>query len=121
MRYPPPDCVRFTLSKKASTNFVRPVGRPWDEKTANKWYRFAQLSHAFGQNDQAAAAYRGSADLSPKQAFPLGGLGWALYEAGRYQEAIAAFEEAEKRQPGYLKSAPEVEKRYQESLAAVKG
>ncbi|MGA8441005.1 MAG: tetratricopeptide repeat protein [Candidatus Sulfotelmatobacter sp.] len=92
-----------------------------DEKAANTWYRFAQLSHAFGQNDQAAAAYRRAADLSPKQAFPLGGLGWALYEAGRYQEAIAAFEEAEKRQPGYLKSAPEVEKRYQESLAAVKG
>jgi len=92
-----------------------------DEKTANTWYRFAQLSHAFGQNEQATPAYRRAADLSPKQAFPLGGLGWALYESGRYQEAIAAFEEAEKREPGYLKSAPEVDKRYQESLAVVKG
>jgi tetratricopeptide (TPR) repeat protein len=90
-----------------------------DEKTANMWYRFAQLSHAFGKNDQAIPAYRRAADLSPKQAFPLGGLGWALYESGRYQEAIAAFEEAEKREPGYLKSAPEVDERYKESLAAV--
>jgi tetratricopeptide (TPR) repeat protein len=92
-----------------------------EEKTANTWYRFAQLSHDFGQNDQAISAYRKAADLSPKQAFPLGGMGWALYESGRYQEAIAAFEEAEKREPGYLKSAPEVDKRYQESRAAIKG
>lgn len=92
-----------------------------DEKTANTWYRFANLAHEFGRNDEAAAAYRKAADLSPKQAFPLGGLGWALYDAGRYQEAIAAFEEAEKRQAGYLKSAPEVQKRYEQSLAAVKG
>jgi tetratricopeptide (TPR) repeat protein len=92
-----------------------------DEKVANTWYRFAKLAHDFGRNDEAATAYRKAADLSPRQAFPLGGLGWALYDAGRYQEAIAAFEEAEKRQPGYLKSAPDVEKRYQESLAAVKG
>lgn len=92
-----------------------------DEKVANTWYRFAKLAHDFGRNDEAVTAYRKAADLSPKQAFPLGGLGWALYDAGRYQEAIAAFEEAEKRQPGYLKSAPEVEKRYEESLAAAKG
>lgn len=93
-----------------------------DEKVANTWYRFANLAHAFGHNDDAATAYRKAADLDPKQqAFPLGGLGWALYDARRYREAIAAFEEAEKRQPGYLKSAPEVQKRYEESLAAVQG
>jgi Tfp pilus assembly protein PilF len=92
-----------------------------EEKTANTWYRFANLAHEFGSNDEAAIAYRKAADLSPKQAFPLGGLGWALFDAGRYQEAISAFEAAEKREPGYLKSAPEVEKRYKESLAAVKG
>jgi len=61
-----------------------------DEKTANTWYRFAELSHAFGQNDQAIPAYRRAADLSPKQAFPLGGLGWALYQSGRYQEGLIA-------------------------------
>ncbi len=92
-----------------------------DEKTANTWYRFAKLAHEFGRNGDAAAAYRKAADLSPKQAFPLGGLGWALYDAGRYQEAIAAFEEAEKREAGYLKKAPEVQKLYEQSLAAVKG
>lgn len=92
-----------------------------DEKVANTWYRFANLAHAFGHNDDAAAAYRKAADLDPKQAFPLGGLGWALCDAGRYREAVAAFEEAEKRQPGYLKSAPEVQKRYEQSLAAVQG
>jgi tetratricopeptide (TPR) repeat protein len=92
-----------------------------EEKIANTWYRFANLAHEFGSNDEAAIAYRKAADLSPKQAFPLGGLGWALFDTGRYQEAISAFEAAEKREPGYLKSAPEVEKRYKESLAAVKG
>ena len=92
-----------------------------DEKSANTWYRFANFAHEIKQNDQAIEAYRKAADLDPKQAFPLGGLGRALYDAGRYQEAIAAFEEAEKRQPGYLKSAPEVQKRYEQSLAASKG
>lgn len=110
--------ARVTQFKEKMLARVRPKE---DEKTANTWYRFAQLSQDFGENGQAIPAYRRAADLSPKQAFPLGGMGWALYESGRYQEAIAAFEEAEKREPGYLKSAPEVDKRYQESLAAVKG
>jgi superkiller protein 3 len=92
-----------------------------EEKVANTWYRFANLAHDFGHNEDAATAYRKAADLDPKQAFPLGGLGWALHDAGRHREAIAAFEEAEKRQPGYLKSAPEVQKRYEQSLAAVQG
>jgi superkiller protein 3 len=92
-----------------------------DEKVANTWYRFANLAHDFGHNEDAATAYRKAADLDSKQAFPLGGLGWALHDAGRYREAIAAFEEAEKRQPGYLKSSPEVQKRYEQSLAAVQG
>lgn len=97
-------------------------GRPKpDEKVANTWYRFGNLAKEFGRTDDAAAAYRKTADLDPKQAYPLGGLGWVLCDAGRYQEAVAAFEEAEKRQPGYLKSAPEVQKLYERSVAAVKG
>jgi tetratricopeptide (TPR) repeat protein len=99
---------------------VRARPKP-DEKTANTWYRFANMAHEFSQNGEAAIAYRKAADLSPKEAFPLGALGSALHDAGRHQEAVAAFEEAEKRQPGYLKSAPDVEKSYKESQAALKG
>lgn len=92
-----------------------------DVKVADTWYRFGNLAHNFGRNGDAAAAYRKAADLDLKQAFPLGALGSALHDAGRYREAIAAFEEAEKRQPGYLKSAPEVQRRYEQALAEISG
>jgi hypothetical protein len=44
-----------------------------------------------------------------------------LFRSGRYKEAVAAYEEAEHRQSGYLDAAPELKKHYLESLAALRG
>jgi tetratricopeptide (TPR) repeat protein len=92
--------------------------RPKDEeKSAQVWYGYGSMAREFGRFDEALIGYRRAAELSPNEAFRFGALGWAYYDLRRYREAIDAFEEAEKRQPGYLKDTPEVWKRYQESLA----
>ena len=95
--------------------------RPKDEETsAEAWYGYGSMAQDFRLFEEALTGYRKATELSPNEAFRFGALGWAYYDLHRYREAVDAFEQAEKKQPGYLKSAPEVLKRYQESLAAVK-
>ena len=92
-----------------------------DEKSAEAWNRYGMMAQEFGRFQEELTAYRKAAESSPNEAFRFGAVGWAYYDLHRFREAVEAFEQAEKKQPGYLKSAPEVLKRYQESLAIVRG
>jgi len=97
------------------------AARPGPEvQNSDRYHRFARFLQELGRLEDAALAYRKAADLDTNEVPPLGGLGWVLHDLGRHKEAVAAFEEAERRQSGYLNSAPEVKRRYEESLAALK-
>jgi tetratricopeptide (TPR) repeat protein len=90
-------------------------------QTSDSYYTFANLLKQLGRLPEAAKAYRRAADLDTNEVPPLGGLGEVLHDLGRHQDAVAAYEEAEHRRSGYLNSAPELKKHYEESLAALKG
>jgi tetratricopeptide (TPR) repeat protein len=90
-------------------------------QTSDSYYTFANLLKELGRLPEAAKAYRKAADLDANEVPPLGGLGEVLHDLGRHQEAVAAYEEAEHRRSGYLNSAPELKKHYEESLVALKG
>jgi len=98
------------------------AARPGPEvQNSDRYYRFANFLNELGRFEDAALAYRKAADLDTNEVPPLGGLGEAFFALGRYKEAVAAYEEAEHRQSGYLDAAPELKKHYLESLAALKG
>jgi tetratricopeptide (TPR) repeat protein len=98
------------------------VARPAPEvQNSDRYYRFAKFLEELGRLEDAALAYRKAADLDTNEVPPLGGLGEVFYALRRYQQAVAAYEEAEHRQSGYLDAAPELKKHYLESLAALKG
>jgi tetratricopeptide (TPR) repeat protein len=90
-------------------------------QTSDSYYTFANLLKQLGRLPEAAKAYRKAADLDTNEVPPLGGLGEVLHDLGRHQEAVAAYEEAEHRRSGYLSSAPELKKHYEDSRAALKG
>lgn len=90
-------------------------------QTSDSYYTFANLLKQLGRLPEAAKAYRKAADLDTNEVPPLGGLGEVFHDLGRHQEAVGAYEEAEHRRSGYLASAPELKKHYEESLAALKG
>jgi tetratricopeptide (TPR) repeat protein len=66
--------------------------RGFDRDDARDWRAHAKTYRALGRNEEAVTAYQHALEIAPNDAVTEFNMGNALYELGRYHEALAAYD-----------------------------
>jgi hypothetical protein len=83
------------------------------------WFLDPTAAHELGWFEDAIGSYEEASRLMPDSPEPHARLGLAWLVAGRHRRAVAAYEEALRRDPSYLDARPEHARARQAALSAV--